>query len=77
MREIFLGIMCILFVVCYFKAGWNGKVVTTLYLGAMALIFGISMLLNFTLINQNDKLRKKVENKCPEYEEVHNVYRLK
>jgi len=42
----------------------------------MTFLFGISMLINFILIDSNDYLRKKVENKCPEYEQI-TVYQLK
>jgi hypothetical protein len=42
----------------------------------MTFLFGLSMVLNFTLMHSNDDLRKKVENKCPEYEQI-TVYQLK
>jgi hypothetical protein len=80
MREIFLGIMVILFIVCFFKASLcikNEKQYGVLILGVMFFLFGISILLNFALISQNDELTEKVKNKCPEYEEVPNVYILK
>jgi hypothetical protein len=80
MREIFLGIIFILFIVCFFKAGLcirAEKQYGLLILGVMFFLFGISILLNFTLISQNDELTEKVKNKCPEYEEVSNVYKLK
>lgn len=80
MRETVLIIMCIFFVICYFKVGitiGNIKPSYMLYVAAMALMFGILLVISLTLIEQNDDLTKKNKNKCPEYEQINNVYILK
>ena len=80
MRETFLTVMCILFVVCYFKVGIGvGKIkpLYILYVAAMAFMFGIMVVVNLTLIDQNSALEKRVKGKCPEYEQINNVYVLK
>jgi hypothetical protein len=80
MREIVLGIMSVLAIVCFFKGGMcisDKKPMGILYLAALVFTCGISIVCNFTLIKQNDALEKKTNGKCPEYEEVHNVYKLK
>jgi hypothetical protein len=38
--------------------------------------YGISLLLNFTLIDMNDTLVKENKSKCPEYQEI-KAYTLK
>jgi len=80
MREIFLTVMCILFVVCYFKVGNEvGKIkpLYILYVAAMVFMFGILVVVNLTLIDQNDALEKRAKGKCPEYEQINNVYIIK
>jgi hypothetical protein len=80
MRETVLIIMAVVAIVCYFKVGNridNTKPTGLAYTALLLLIFGFSLMLNFTLIAQNDKLEEKVKNKCPEYEKVENVYILK
>jgi len=80
MREIFLGIMIILAIISFFKAGMcidDKKLKGTLYIAILFFITGISILLNFTLVNQNDELLEKTKNKCPEYGQIQNVYILK
>jgi hypothetical protein len=42
----------------------------------MTFIFGILVVQNLALIDNNDELREKVKNKCPEYEKVE-LYKLK
>ena len=78
-REIILGIMCVLFIIGYFKSCFSiekEKWYNVYWIMLMTFLFGISMLLNFLFIDSNDDLRKKVENKCPEYEQI-TVYQLK
>lgn len=80
MREIFLGIMIILAVISFFKAGMcidDKKLKGMIYVIILFFITGISIMLNFTLVNKNDELLKKTKNKCPEYEQAQNVYILK
>lgn len=80
MREIFLIIICILFIVCYIKAAYcidDNKLKGILYIAAMLFMFGALFTLSLTLINQNDELEKKVKGKDPQYEEVRGVYKLK
>jgi UPF0716 family protein affecting phage T7 exclusion len=80
MREIFLTVMCILFVVCYFKVGNEvGKIkpLYILYVVAMVFMFGILVVTNLTLIDQNNTLEKRAKGKCPEYEQINNVYIIK
>jgi len=80
MRETVLIVMCILFVVCYFKVGTEiGRIkpIYVLYIAAMTFMFGILVVINLTLINQNDVLIEKTKNKCPEYEQINNVYIIK
>jgi archaellum biogenesis protein FlaJ (TadC family) len=80
MREILLGIMIILAIISFFKAEMcidDRKLKGMLYIAILFFITGISILLNFTLLNQNDKLIEKTKNKCPEYQQVQNVYILK
>ena len=72
--------MCILFVVCYFKVGIEvGRIkpLYILYVAAMTLMFGILVVINLTLIDQNDELQKRAKGKCPEYEQINNVYIIK
>jgi len=80
MREIILIIMAILAILCFYKAGTcmkDEKPYGILILGVLLFICGISLMLNFTLIGQNDTLIEKTKNKCPEYEQIENVYQLK
>ena len=80
MRETVLIIMCILFIVCYFKVSIEvGRIKPfyLLYVAAMAFMFGIMVVVNLTLIDQNSALEKRVKGKCPEYEQINNVYVLK
>jgi len=80
MREIFLVIMGVVALVCYFKVGYKidkTKPMGLVYTALLLLICGFSLMLNFNLISKNDKLEEKVKNKCPEYEKVENVYILK
>jgi hypothetical protein len=80
MREIILTVMIILFVIGYFKIAFSldiKKRSKILWLVLMTFMFGFSILLNFLFINTNDELTEKVKNKCPEYEKVENVYKLK
>jgi RsiW-degrading membrane proteinase PrsW (M82 family) len=79
MIKIFLTIMIILFVIGYFKIGLSinkEKPSKILWLFLMTFIFGILVVQNLALIDNNDELREKVKNKCPEYEKVE-LYKLK
>jgi hypothetical protein len=40
-------------------------------------MFGILVVTNLTLIDQNNALEKRVKGKCPEYEKINNVYVIK
>ena len=80
MRETVLVIMCILFIVCYFKVGnevGRIKPFYILYVAVMAFMFGVLLVISLTLIDQNDALEKRANGKCPEYEQINNVYILK
>jgi hypothetical protein len=80
MREIILTVMIILFVIGYFNIAFSldiKKRSKIFWLFLMTFIFGFSILLNFLFINTNDELTEKVKNKCPEYEKMENVYKLK
>jgi hypothetical protein len=66
MREITLTILCILFIVGYFKTCFAidiQKQRDILWVFLMTLVFSFSMLLNFTLVAENDKLIEKTKNK--------------
>jgi hypothetical protein len=72
MRETILIIMSIVAVLCFFKAGMcidSGKPKGILIMAVLFFICGISILINFILISQNDKLEKQ--------EKIENVYILK
>lgn len=80
MIEIILTIMIILFIIGYFKSCYKideEKQSGILWIFLMTFLFSISILLNFVLIEQNNKLIEKTKNKCPEYEEIHEVYIIK
>lgn len=75
MREMFLLVLTILTVICYFGIGNSldkkssaGKGILSLL--GMTLILGISLTINYILIDQNNELEKKTKNKCPEYKEI-------
>lgn len=82
-REIILGIMCILFIIGYFKSADSideEKFSGLYYIFLMTFLFGISILLNFIFIVNQDRLEKELIEKSkglPEYEEIHNVYIIK
>jgi hypothetical protein len=82
-REIILGVMCVLFIVGFFKAGLridDKKLSGVLWIGFLAFLFAFSMFLNFMLIQEQDELEKKLKDKSkglPEYEETHGVYIIK
>jgi hypothetical protein len=80
MREITLIIMLVLAVLCFFKAGMcidSGKPKGILIMTVLFFICGISILINFILISQNDKLEKQDKNESLKYEKIENVYILK
>ena len=83
MRETVLVIMIILFIIGYFKVGYaidDKKYSRIYYVFLMVILFGISMLLNFTLIVQQDDYEKEIKELkkgLPQYEEVHGVYIIK
>jgi len=81
MREIILIIFGILIFISYFmisfsinkdkwQKGFGGLMI-------MTFVSAFSLFICFILIKQNDELNNKVKNKCPEYEQVKNVYKLK
>ena len=51
--------------------------VSVFYMTVLLFISGIFLMLNFTLIEQNNKLIERLKNKCPEYEKLNNVYKIK
>jgi len=74
-----LIIICVLFIVGYFKVCYaidKEKFNKILYVFLMTFLFSLSILVNFIFLHKNDELTKKVENKCPEYEQI-TVYKLK
>ena len=80
MRETVLIILIILAIVCFFKTGLcidENKPYAILYLAGLVFMCGISIVCNFILIRQNNELTEKVKGKCPEYEQINNVYILK
>jgi uncharacterized membrane protein len=83
MREFFLILLSIIALIAFFKiatsiSNLNGKEFTKGFysLFGMALILSISIVLNFTLIDQNNRLVKENRGKCPEYEQI-DAYILK
>jgi uncharacterized integral membrane protein len=48
-----------------------------LHLSGMLLITGISLLITMIVLSANNKLRKDIDKKCPEYEKIENVYIIK
>jgi archaellum biogenesis protein FlaJ (TadC family) len=63
MRETVLVIMIILFIIGYFKVCYaidDKKYSKIYYVFLMVALFGISMLLNFTLIAQQDNYEKEI-----------------
>jgi len=79
MREGVLIIMLILALVCFYRAGMcmdDNKQYGILIVAALFFICGISILLNFTLIFENDKLEQQSKG-LPKYEKIENVYILK
>lgn len=52
----------------------NKKMVFLIILLTTTALFG---LIAFTMTEQREHLLKKVNNKCPQYEKVENVYKLK
>jgi uncharacterized membrane protein len=80
MRETILIIMSILAVLCFFKAGMcidSKKPKGLLIIAVLFFICGISILINFTLLYQNDKLEKQDKKESLKYEKIENVYILK
>ncbi len=81
MIETFLIVMAIIVILCYFGIGYSlekekmGKGMLSLFV--LTLVSSTLLFVCFILKDQNDILNKKVKNKCPEYEEVHKLYRLK
>jgi uncharacterized membrane protein len=79
MREVFLIIMLVLALVCFFRAGMcmdDNKQYGILIVAALFLICGISIILNYVLIYQNNKLEQQSKG-LPKYEKIENVYILK
>ena len=82
-REIILGIMFVLFIIAYIKVGVSidkEKPSGVNYVVLMAFLFGLSILLNFTLIKEEEDFEqeiKELKQGLPQYEEVHGLYRLK
>lgn len=71
--------MFILALICFYKTGMcisDKKPKGILIAAALFLIAGISIMLNLTLVVQNDKL-EKIAKKCPEYKLIENVYVIK
>ena len=83
MRETVLVIMIILFIIGYFKVCYaidDKKYSRIYYVFLMVILFGISILLNFILIVQQDDYEKEIKELkkgLPQYEEIHGVYIIK
>jgi RsiW-degrading membrane proteinase PrsW (M82 family) len=83
MREIILGIMCVLFIIGYFKSCYSvdeEKKSGILWIFLMTFLFAFSMLLNYIYIEKQDRLEKQLIEKSkglPKYEEIHGVYIIK
>lgn len=83
MGETVLVIMIILFIIGFFEvclAIDDKKYSRIYYVFLMTFIFGISMLLNFTLISQQNDYEKEIKELkkgLPQYEEIHGVYIIK
>jgi hypothetical protein len=79
MRETVLLIMLLLALICFYRAGMcidDKKPIGVLIIAGLFLICGISILINFILILQNDKLEEQNKG-LPKYEKIENVYILK
>lgn len=82
-REIILGVMCVLFIIGFFKAGLkidNKKPSGVLWIGFLLFLFAFSVILNFVLIQEQCNLEKEIKDKSKgllEYEEIHGVYIIK
>ena len=82
-REIILTIMSVLFIIGYFKVCYKidiNKQSEILWIFLMTFLFGMSILLNFLFISNQDILEKQLIEKSkglPEYEEIHGVYVIK
>jgi hypothetical protein len=76
-----ITIMCILAIVSYYKIGFNiyfrNNNKGVLWLALLTLICLFSLFVVGDLIFQKTKLEKQVKEKCPQYEKVDNVYKLK
>lgn len=83
MRETVLVIMFILYIIGYFKVCYaidDKKHSRIYYVFLMIFLFGISILLNFILIVQQDDYEKEIKElkkELPQYEEIHGVYIIK
>ena len=78
---IIITILCILVIVSYFKIGYNiynnNNNKGILWLALLTLICLFSLFLVGNLIFQKTELEKQLKQKCPQYEKVDNVYKLK
>lgn len=81
MREAVLLILGALVIVLFYQASLcimkEEKSRSVFYMTVLLFISGIFLMLNFTLIEQNNKLIERLKNKCPEYEKLNNVYKIK
>ena len=74
---IILGIMI---GICYFKIAFSideRKIKGLVYLFVYTLIIGILFMKALLSTLEVNDLEKQVKNKCPEYEKIENVYKLK
>lgn len=78
---ILLLILGILTCVCYFKVAYRiieEKFLSGIsFLGILTLIALLSLLLLSITLNERFNLEQQLKEKCPEYEKVENVYKLK
>lgn len=70
-------IVAILFIIAYCKVGMTIKPEKFFWFFIYTVIASVSLFTTITLIIEINEMKEKLENKCPQYEEVHNLYKLK
>lgn len=80
-QMVIIGIMIILIIISYFKIAYSldrEKFKTgLLFLALLTFVSCIAVTILIMVLETKNELEEKVKNKCPEYEEIHNVYKLK
>ena len=77
-QTITIIILIILAIVSYFGTGLSKKEVNRfLFLCLLTLTTGLFILIILIQAKELNELKEKTKNKCPEYEKVENVYKIK